>query len=116
MRAELYRSQAPDEVVAVATWEGGRAELEMRDRSVEGLDQLLRPTPLAVDDPSLRSAGTSGPVLLQPGGLDWFRAAVLARVPRFGLAVRFVAERTTGGWDPAAQYRTFEEQVERLSG
>jgi hypothetical protein len=116
MRAELYRPDAPGDVVAVATWEAGRAELEMKDPSVEGLDRILRPTPVVVDDPSLRGPASSGPVLLQPGGLEWFRAALLTRAPSLGLAVRFMAGRAAGGWDPAAQYRTFDEQVERLSG
>jgi hypothetical protein len=52
--------------------------------------------------------------LLQPGSLEWFRAALLARVPALGLSVRFVPGIVEGGWDPAAQYRTFEEQVDRL--
>jgi hypothetical protein len=29
--------------------------------------------------------------------------------------VRFVSEAVVGGYDPASQYRSFEEQVERLS-
>lgn len=116
MRAELYRPDDPDHVVAVATWKRGGTELETTDPSVDGLDRILRPTPIAIDDPSLRGPGTRGPVVLQPGGLDWFRAALMTRAPHLGLAVRFVADRGLGGWDPAAQYRTFDEQVERLSG
>jgi hypothetical protein len=116
VRAELYRPDASDDVLAVATWEGSRAELQMKDPSIEGLDRILRPTPVVVDDPSLRGPAASGPVLLQPGGLEWFRAALLTRAPSLGLGVRFVAERAAGGWDPAAQYRTFDQQVERLSG
>lgn len=52
---------------------------------------------------------------MQPGDLRWFRAALETRAAQLGLAVRFVAARIDGGWDPAAQYRTFEERVERLA-
>ena len=116
MRAELYRPDSPEDVVAVATWEAGKGHLEVADPSVSGLQAILRSTPIVVDDPSLRRQGTHGPTLLQPGDLEWFRAALLTRAADLGLAVRFVFGRQEGGWDPAAQYRTFEEQVERLSG
>ena len=33
----------------------------------------------------------------------------------YGLTVRFVSTVREGGWDPAAQYRTFEEQIGRLT-
>jgi hypothetical protein len=115
VRAELHRPDAPDEVVAVATWDGTQAGLDVRDPSVHGLDRILRPMPIAIDDASLRKLGTSGPVVLQPGDLEWFRAALLTRAPELGLAVRFVSESIVGGFDPASQYRSFEEQVERLT-
>ena len=113
MRAELYRPEDPEKVVAVATWSHGRASLEVLDPSVQGLDALLRPTPVVVDDPSLRRPGTRGESLLEPGSLGWFRAALLTRAEGLGLRLRFVATEIVGGWDPAASYRTFEEQVER---
>lgn len=115
MRAELHRPDAPDAVVAIATWDGAQARLEVKDPSVVGLDRILRTTPIASDDPSLRHPGTSGPVVLQPGDLEWFRAALLTRAPELGLTVTFVSEAVEGGYDPASQYRSFEEQVERLS-
>ena len=115
MRAELTRPGDPGSVVAVATWSNGRPDLEVLDRSVEGLDTLLRPTPVVVDDPSLRPPGTSGDVLLEPGSSAWFRAALLTRAEPLGLHVRFVASQIVGGWDPAASYRSFEEQIERLA-
>jgi len=115
VRAELYRPDAPDSVVAVATWSHGRANLEVLDPSLEGGDALLRPTPVVVDDPSLRRPGTSGEVLLEPGSSAWFRAALLTRARALGLSVRFVAPEIVGGWDPAAAYRTFDEQIERLT-
>ena len=101
MRAELYRADAPDTPVAAASWDGSTAHIE----ALAG--------PIA-DDASLRSQGTHGPTLLQPGSLEWFRAALLSRAPALGLSVRFVPGIVEGGWDPAAQYRTFEEQVDRL--
>lgn len=115
MRAELYRPDAPNAVVAVATWDGRRARLDVKDASVPGLDRIFRPTPIAIDDPALRHPGTSGPVVLQPGDLEWFRAVLLTRAPELGLAVRFVSGAVVGGFDPASQYRSFEEQVERLT-
>ena len=115
MRAELYRPDAPDAVVAVATWDGRQARLDVKDAPVPGLDRIFRPTPIAIDDPALRHPGTSGPVVLQSGDLPWFRAALLTRAPELGLAVRFVSGAVVGGFDPASQYRSFEEQVERLT-
>jgi hypothetical protein len=118
MKAELYRPAPaegePETVVAVATWRGGTTSVEVVDASVPGLEAVVRPTPVAVDDPALRSQGTHGPVLLWPGDLQWFIAAVRARAEALGLSVRFVVQGGRGGWDPASQYRTFEQQVETL--
>jgi hypothetical protein len=115
VHAELYRPDEPGKVVAVARWGETGASLEPGDDPPEGLDALLRPTPVVVEDPSLRRQGTHGETLLEPGTLEWFRAALLGRAGSLGLAVRFVTSVREGGWDPASQYRTFEEQVERLS-
>lgn len=115
MRAELYRPDDPATSVAVARWSEGRASLEVLDPSVEGLDALLRPTPIVVDDPSLRASGTHGESLLEPGSSAWFRAALLMRAEALGLRVRFVAMEIVGGWDPAASYRPFDEQIDRLT-
>ena len=114
MRAELYRPEAPDEVVAVATWIDGRAELDVRVPT-ESIGSLIRVAPVVTDDPSRRRAGTSGPSVLQPGDLAWFVAALETRAPGLGLKVRFVTGRIEGGWDPAADYRPFDEEVERLA-
>jgi hypothetical protein len=116
MRAELYRQDEPDVQVAVATWDGSSARIEAHEGAPDGLDRVFRPTPVVVDDPTFRRQGTHGEILLQPGTLDWFRMALLTRVAPLGLAVRFVPGVREGGWDPAAQYRTFEEQVDRLTG
>ena len=115
MRAELYRADDPAAVVAVATWSNGKPSLEVLDPSVRDLDGVLRPTPVVVDDPSLRGPGTSGESLLEPGSLEWFREALVTRAEPLGLGVRFVATEIVGGWDPAANYRRFDEQIERLS-
>jgi hypothetical protein len=114
VRAELYRPDDPDTVVAIALWLNGRAHVDVREE-IAGVDRLLRATPVVTNDASLRQPGSSGDVVLDPGSAAWFRAALATRAPELGLAVRFVAERITGGWDPAAAYTTFEEQVERLS-
>lgn len=115
MRAELYRSDDPETAVAVATWSGGRASVEALGGAVEGLERLLRPTSVVVDDPSLRRPGTHGESVLEAGSGEWFRAALLTRAPTLGLAVRFVAQTVEGGWDPAQQFGTFEERVDRLT-
>jgi hypothetical protein len=115
VRAELFRPDDPNAVVAVATWSNERTKLEVLDPSVEGLDGVLKPTAVVVDRPSLRGPGTSGEVLLEPGSLDWFREALGTRAERLGLRVRFVASEIVGGWDPAANDRTFEQQIERLA-
>jgi len=115
MRAELYRHDDPETPVAVATWAGGRASVEPAGEPVQGLDALLRPTPVVVDDTSLRRPGAHGASLLEPGSGEWFRAALLTRAESLGLAVRFVAERVEGGWDPAQQFGAFEERVDRLT-
>ena len=115
MRAQLYRPQEPETALAVAVWDAEGARLETAEDAPPGLDGLLRPTPVVVEDPSLRRLGTHGETLLQPGSFAWFRAALVARSAELGLAVRFLPSVPEGGWDPAAQYRTFEEQIDRLT-
>lgn len=115
IRAELYRADAPETVVAVAMWRPGSPRIEATGEPLEGLSTLLRATPVVVDDPSLRQLGSRGEVALAPGSLEWFRAALLSRAPGLGLSVRFVADEVTNGWDPAANYRTFREQADRLA-
>lgn len=115
MRVEIHRLDDPGRVVAVATWSPVGSTLDVLDPSIGGLDGLLRATPVVVEDPSLRSLGAHGETLLHPGSLEWFRAALVARAREVGLGVRFVRERIEGGWDPAAAYRTFRDQVGRLA-
>jgi hypothetical protein len=115
IRAELYRPDDPETVVAVATWRRDSAHLETTDAAPDGVAAILRATPVVVDDASLRPLGSHGEVSLPPGSLEWFRAALLSRSAALGLVVRFVAEEIDNGWDPAANYRTFEEQARRLA-
>lgn len=79
------------------------------------IERAFRAVPVVVDDPSLRYPGTSGESVLQPGDLEWFRAVAQVRVPAdTGLVARSVPGVTAGGYDPAANYRRFSEQIARL--
>ena len=102
--------------VASATWLAGRSTVQADDAGIRrSVERAFRATPVVVDDPSLRSAGASGEQLLQPGSLAWFRAVAQYRVPaETGLVARAVPGVTAGGYDPAANYRRFSEQIERL--
>lgn len=116
MRIELYRPDHPESVVAEARWADGRPTVEIHDEEIRrtGL-RLFRAVPVVAEDPSLLPAGASGAVVLQPGSLEWFRAAAITRSAEEGLAARIVPEATgVGGWDPAAAYRTFPQAVARL--
>jgi hypothetical protein len=103
--------------VASAVWDGARVDVEAGDESVrQAVRRIFRPTPILIDDPSLRSYGTAGPVVLSPGSLRWFRAAAETRSEAEGLGVRFVPESEGAmGWDPAGAYRTFDEAIERMA-
>lgn len=115
MRAEFYRADAPTQAVGWATWAGTGVDVESKDdEAASAIRRVFRSLPVAVDDPALRSAGTAGPVVLQPGSLRWFTAAARARSEVEGLGVRFVSGETGSiGWDPAGAYRTFQAVVER---
>ena len=118
MRAEFHSPEEPDEILASVAWVDGRAEVTADDPVLAAkLRQALRPTPVVVDDASYRSLGTHGVVVVQPGDLEWFRAATMVRAPaETGLVARLVPEVAGGGYDPAAGNRTFAATVERLSG
>jgi hypothetical protein len=117
MRVELHRPDEPDAVVATVGWIGGDAVVDTDDDAIRtSLGKVFRRTPVVIDDASYRRLGTSGAVLIQPGDSGWFRAVVQSRIPaEAGLVGRFVPGVTEGGFDPAAGYRTFEEQIERLT-
>lgn len=113
MRAELFRADTPDAVLAVIAWNGGRPSIEV-GADLPGIAELLHPTAVSVDDPALRRLGTRGASVLTPGSLVWFRAAIATRAAALGYVVRFVTSEVRGGWDPASNYRRFESQSERL--
>jgi hypothetical protein len=102
--------------VATARWDGEHVTITAEDTEVrDRLAHAFRRVPVVVYDPSLRPMSTSGEVVLPPGDLEWFREVVVTRVPaETELASRFVAKTIVGGYDPAANYRPFDEQVERL--
>ncbi|MDP8955469.1 MAG: hypothetical protein M3N24_00695 [Actinomycetota bacterium] len=118
MRAEFYADD-PKKVVTAVQWERGGLNFSGDQESEAKLRRIFRPTPVLVDDPAFRSSGTSGPVVLHPGTLLWFRAAAQVRSAAEGLKARFVPEgQDVMGWEPAGAYRAFSEQLERkeLSG
>ena len=115
MRAAFHRPDAPDEVAATATWSLSGVAVDVRDRdAAAALDRIFRRTPVVIDDPALRSFGTSGPAVLEPGDLRWFIAAARTRAEAEGLALRLLpSEGPAMGWEPAGAYRTFADAVER---
>jgi hypothetical protein len=114
MLAEFYKPDAAEQVVGRAIWDGRGVHVEADDEAVRtSIERVFRPVPVVVDDPSLRSLGTSGPVQLAPGSLVWFRAAAEARGPVEGLRARLVPQSDAAmGWEPAGAYRTFDGQME----
>lgn len=117
MEVEFLRGEGEERVVvATARWVDGDIAIESDDDEIrEQLVHAFRKTPVAIDDASYRRMGTHGEVVVQPGDLQWFRAVALTRATEeTALAARFIPGITHGGYDPAAGYRTFEEQIERL--
>ena len=119
MRAEFYRTGdngGEDAPVGTARLTGSGVQVESDDEAARtAIGRVLRLTPVAVDDASLRSLGASGESVLEPGGPEWFRAAAVQRATQEGLSVRLVPEAAGhGGWDPASAYRTFQQSVNRL--
>jgi hypothetical protein len=117
MQVDFHRPE-DEEQVAVATveYDDGAIAVTSEDDAVRAaLAHAYRRTPVTTDDPSLRRLGTHGPVVLQPSDLEWFLAVTSTRAAsESGLVARFVAAGVAGGFDPAAGYRPFDEQVERL--
>ena len=114
MRAEIYRPESPDRVVASATWSDEGTSLEVFDDSVSGLDALLRKTPTLVPASFPGQPRDGASTIEPPGSPRWFRAALITRAAPLGLQVRFVEDDIENGWDPAANYRTFRQQERRL--
>jgi hypothetical protein len=118
VRVEFHLPDAPDDVLVVATWHDGEVEVTSQDETRRArVEKAYRRTPVAVDDGAYRRLGTSGEVVIQPGSLEWFRAVTQSRAQsETGLVSRTVpVVRRGAGYDPAAGYRPFEEQVERLA-
>jgi hypothetical protein len=116
MRAEFFRRDDPKTVVGTAIWEASAVRVQSGDRGIrEALSRVFRPTPVALDDPTLRDPAAGGVSVVEPGDLHWFRTAAVVRGPREGLGVRFVTEKP-GGWDPAGSYRPLEDWVEVREG
>ena len=107
----------PPELVGTASWVGAESVVECGDDELRALlERAYRKTPVVTDDASYRRFGTYGEVQIQPGTLEWFRAASFVRVAaETGLEVRLVPGITEGGFDPAAGYRRFEDSIERLA-
>src|SRR5205085_7467678 len=98
-------------------WDGRRAIVEADDDDQRaGIQRVFRLTPVVVDDASMRTLGASGDSVIEPGSLEWFRAAALSRSADVDLAARIVPDVRPGtGWDPASDYRTFRNEIRRLA-
>ena len=118
MHVEFYDPEDEQKLaVASARWDGALVTITAEDEIVrERLTHAFRRSPVAVEDPARRRLGTHGTVVLQPGDLEWFRAAAQTRAPaETGLGARFApGGDVVGGYDPAAGYRSFDEQLERI--
>jgi hypothetical protein len=116
VRVEFVRPNAPEDVVGRAHWDGRRAVVEAVDDDVRAkLTHIFRITPVVSNDASMRMLGASGDSVLQPGSLEWFRAAALTRAEVEGLSARIVPDLEPGeGWDPAGDYRTFRNEIRRI--
>jgi hypothetical protein len=117
VKVEFHLPDAPDDVLVTAEWHDGEVVVTSDDETRRArVEKAYRRTPVVLDDASYRRMGTSGEVVIQPGTLEWFRAVTQSRArSETGLSPRSVPDvRRGAGYDPAAGYRTFEEQVERL--
>lgn len=118
MKVEFHLPDAPDDVLVTAEWRDGAVVVSSRDDARRArVEKAYRHTPAVVDDGAYRRLGTSGEVVIPPGSLEWFRAVTQTRArSETGLVPRTVPDvRRGAGYDPAAGYRPFEEQVERLA-
>jgi len=116
MRADFLRTDDGSEVVATASWNGRRVVVESDDDDTRrAVRRIFRPIPVVVEDAAYRSLGANGESVIQPGSIEWFRAAAYARAGSEGLTARIVPEVDgPGGWDPAAAYRSFRQDMTRI--
>jgi hypothetical protein len=117
VRVQFYRADDEERTaLAEVAWADGAIEVTSDDDELASkLRKAFRRTPVVTDDAAFRRRGTYGEVVLQPGDLEWFRAAALVRATaETGLAATVVPGIIEGGFDPAANYRSFGEQIERL--
>lgn len=112
----LRPDEEPEAIVARAHWDGRDVTITSEDDAIRAqLATAFRRTPVLTDDAAYRKLGTHGAVQLQPGDLEWFRAVAQVRVPaETGLRSRLRPGIAEGGFDPAAGYREFDEQLEHL--
>ncbi|HEX6844446.1 MAG TPA: hypothetical protein VF235_04950 [Actinomycetota bacterium] len=112
----LRPGEEPELVVGRASWDGRHVTITSEDEAVRtALAKAFRRIAVVTDDAAYRNLGAHGEVVIQPGNLEWFRAAATVRAPaETGLTARLIPGIAEGGFDPAAGYREFEEQLERL--
>ena len=98
-------------------WVGGRAVVEADDPAVKAsIERAFRATPVVVDDPSLRDGGIPrrADAPARKHRVVPCRSRSSGSSDETGLAARSVPGVTVGGYDPAANYRRFSDQIERL--
>lgn len=117
MKVQFFRADDEERTpLAEVAWVDGAIEVTSEDDDLASdLRRAFRRIPVVTDDAAFRRRGTYGEVVLQPGDLEWFRAAALVRATaETGLVATIVPGIAEGGFDPAANYRPFGEQMERL--
>jgi hypothetical protein len=117
MKVEFHRADDEEKTtVATATWDGHDVTIQAPDDELRSSTaKAFRRTPVVVLEPSSRHLGTSGETVIHPGDLEWFTEVARTRVAaETGLRARFVPGVVENGYDPAANYREFRAQVERL--
>lgn len=113
MRAEFFRPEDPEKTVGTAYWEDGRPRIEAEDSEARAaLERVFQPVSVVIVDSALRPRGSRGETVIEPGDLEWFRAAAAVRGEREGLSVRLASD-APGGWDPAGAYRSMPAWVAR---
>jgi hypothetical protein len=111
MKAEFFRPEQPDEVVAVAEWDGRTVRIDADDERIrDRLNWMFRQSPVVI------GRGTGKERAIEPGDLEWFQAAATERAEEARLEVRLVVSAPPGGWDPAGTYRPMRVWLSRRHG